>query len=237
MRKKSILLVAVFVLISSFNFGCSSNDSREHRTSDYISESETYHQYSFNEYSSLVKVQFDSINPRAVTLSDGILIRQCILVDAIVEQDYFEHVQKNAHITIPIFTTYYPSGETNNPIELIDDVILLINKMDDSYFYFETLIIDNRYRNTYKFDDGTFYEPVFDMPNNPFNLYFYENFIYFIDDHLSESSITELLYVNNIRKKNVTEWDTEYFVDGMSRETVEKEIKRQAEYATINKGI
>lgn len=160
MRKKSILLVAVFVLVSSFNFGCSSKDSREPRTSDYISEHETYHQYSFNEYSSLVKVQFDSINPRAVTLSDGILIRQCILVDVIVEQDYFEHVQKNAHITIPIFTTYYPSGETNNPIELIDDVSLLINKMDDSYFYFETLIIDNRYRNTYKFDDGTFYEPV-----------------------------------------------------------------------------
>ena len=234
MKTKIPLFTINLILLVSLLFGCKTIDDSSSKINDNSSSPEnpeTSHHYSLNEYSSLLKVNFDSVNEDTVVLFGDVLKRNCLLVDVVVVYDYFDNILQNTIITIPVFTTYFANGDTNCPVVLTDEIKSLFRNMDESYLYISAIIPGNKYVNTYQFDDGTFYVPGFDMPNYPFNLFFYEDFIYMIDDYLSEDKITNLLYENDIRESNKTNWDTEYFVNGKSREMVEKEIDREVEYA------
>lgn len=150
-----VLQIGFLLLIPSCTIKSRAPDSNTNQNFTIPEDPEIldYH-YHYYEYAVFAKVSSFSIHD-TIVFEDGIG-RECLLVDAILEHDYFGHFSDSTSITIPIISEYFLNHDGSERVILSEEISSLILNMDTSYFYFPVFIESDVFRYDYAYGDGTF---------------------------------------------------------------------------------
>ena len=234
---KSMRRILNYVTLFSCFLGLSSCTSYENSTiTEPITEPEigysncgdgSFH-YGYSQYSAFTKVSIVQVhNEKAYVLNQN-RERECVLIDASIEYDYFDHVKGNKMITIPIYSEYQVNSSNESEwISIFEQLSDVFSRIDTSYIYFDVFRFDQKILiNQEQYSVSTL--PIL---FRPLNICFYQHILCMENDVLNERLLTDLLINYSIYPVFSTKWDTEYFVNGKDRDEIEKEIIREVNYS------